>query len=86
MSSDMVREDPVLAALRELSPCDVPPARAARLRARCHKGLAAQNAARRFSRHRDSRVWGRSLRVLASAWCVVYAFETVRRAVAIIAW
>jgi hypothetical protein len=76
-------EDPVLAALRELRPCDVSAARARRLRSRCHRGLERQHAVKRAPRSGSADVWRRSVRVFAGAWCVIYLLETIRRAAAV---
>jgi hypothetical protein len=85
MNANDVSEDPLIAALRELPSHDVSRRRAERLRARCHGCLRTPSSVRPFHSRRDAGIW-RPLRVLASAWCVVYVFETVRRAVAIIGW
>ena len=83
MSSDVVREDPLLVALRELPARDLSPARAARLRARCHSALRAHNVASQVPLSRQGERWRRGVRLFAGAWCIVYLFETIRRAAAV---
>jgi hypothetical protein len=83
MSSKDVQEDPVLAALRELRTCDVSPARAQRLRSRCHRGLTLRQASRHLLRRSEAGVWRRAMRVFAGSWCAAYVFEILRRAAAV---
>ena len=83
MSPEAIREDPLLAALRELPSRDLSPARAERLRARCHSALKAQNVASQAPLSRHGQRWRRGVRLLAGAWCIVYLFETIRRAAAV---
>ena len=81
MSPNDIQGDAVLATLRELRPYDVSPARAQRLRTRCHSGLTMQDSSSHLTPSSGAGVW-RAGRVLAGAWCVVYLFETLRRAAA----
>jgi hypothetical protein len=83
MIPNNIDDDPVLATLRELRGYDVGPARAQRLRNRCHKALEQQYAAPSFSVRTGGNVWRRALPALAGTWCVVYLFETIRRAAAV---
>ena len=82
MRPNDIQGDAVLATLRELRTYDVIPARAQRLRTRCHSGLMRQDSSRHLPRSREAGVW-RAGRVLAGAWCVLYLFETLRRAAAV---
>lgn len=82
MSPNDIQGDPVLAILRELRTYDVSPSRAQRLRIRCHGGLTMQDSSSHLTPSSGAGVW-RAGRVLAGAWCVVYLFETLRRAAAV---
>ena len=81
MNAHDVHSDPVLGALRGLRTYDVTPARAQRLRRRCHAGLRRQRAS--TTRGSDAGAWRWVMRILAGAWCVVYVLETIRRAAAV---
>ena len=81
MRPNEIQGDEVLATLRELRTYDVSSARKQRLRTRCHSGLTMQDS-RQLPRSREAGVW-RAGRVLAGAWCVLYLFETLRRAAAV---
>ena len=83
MRPDDIQEDPVLAALRELRTCDVSAARVKRLRSRCHGGLKTQHSSRHVPRSSGAGAWQRPVRVFAGTWCVLYLFETIRRAAAV---
>jgi hypothetical protein len=81
MNRKDTHQDPLFAAIPELRTYDVTPARAQRLRERCHRGLRLQHAARV---HRlEPTVWPRIVRIVAGAWCVLYVLETIRRAAAV---
>lgn len=82
MPNDMP-DDRVLAALRELRAYDVSPARAQRLRTRCHRRLGTQDLPTHVPRNRHAGIWPRTMTILAAAWCVVYLAETIRRAAAV---
>ena len=84
MTPDDIGEDPVLSLVAGLKTHDVDRRRAERLRARCHSSVRARvvrvtepaaSHAQRFRRGVASGV--------AGAWCVVYLFEIIRRAVVI---
>ena len=81
MSANDNADDPALAALRELRQRDVSPARARRLRARCHQELRARGAEHKPAAD-SARLSPSAVRLLAAAWCVVYLWETLRRAAA----
>jgi hypothetical protein len=72
----------VAAALAGLRLHDVGPARAERLRARCHTALARQAPSRRLA-GRGRRGVPRAVQIVAAAWCFLYVFETLRRAAAV---
>ena len=82
MRPNDIQADAVLAALRELRTYDVSAVRAQRLRTRCHRGLTMPDSYRYLPRSSEAGVW-RAGRVLAGAWCVLYLFETLRRAAAV---
>jgi hypothetical protein len=83
MRPNDIQGDAVLATLlRELRTYDVSSARAQRLRTRCHSGLTMQHSSSHLPRSREAGAW-RAGRVIAGAWCVVYLFETLRRAAAV---
>ena len=81
MDSNHIPDDPILDALRDLRRHDVSGARARRLRERCHRSLRQQPASTARQRERETHRAGRAVRLLAGAWCCVYLFETIRRAV-----
>jgi hypothetical protein len=84
MTSNVVDDDPVLAALGQLHARDVDARRADRLQVRCRAALAAQkrgtDAAAAVGSARWTRVVGP---VLLAAWCAIYVIEVVRLAGAI---
>jgi hypothetical protein len=83
MSAYDVQSDHVLDALRVLRTYDVAPARAQRLRRRCHAGLRRQSASK--TRRPDAGAWRWVMRIFAGAWCVLYLLETIRQAAAVYA-
>jgi hypothetical protein len=81
MTSNLVDDDPVLAALGQLGARDVGTRRAHRLQARCRAVLAAQKRAADAAASVDSARWTRVLGpALLAAWCAVYLVEVVRLA------
>jgi hypothetical protein len=76
MTPNNIQEDAVLAALRDLRTYDVAPARAQRLRIRCHKDIEKWSSG-------ETLTWRQAVGLLASVWCLVYALETIRLAAAI---
>jgi hypothetical protein len=83
MTSNVVDDDPVLAAVSELRIQDVDTRRAHRLRLRCRAALAAQMRtpdAAAAGLARWTLVAGPALLV---AWCAIYVAEIVRLAAAI---
>jgi hypothetical protein len=76
-------DDAVLSALRTLRSCDVNRARAERLRARCHRTLAAQESSGHPSARGSEPVWHRGVFVAAGAWCVLYLWATIYNAVGV---
>jgi hypothetical protein len=70
-------------ALRNLRRYDVSAARAELLRARCHRALQGPRAPASTGRDAGTRRPRRAVRILAAAWCGVYLFETIRRAVSV---
>ena len=84
MTSDDVRDDPVLAALSRLPAQDVDRRHAHRLRARCRAALAARTRAADEAATADSAPWRLIAgSALLATWCVVYVIEIVRHAMAI---
>jgi hypothetical protein len=68
---------------RELRQYDVSPARATRLRDRCHRLLQEQRGSSDERRDGTPHRPQRAVRMLVGAWCSVYLFETIRRAVSV---
>jgi hypothetical protein len=84
MMSDDVREDPVLAALRDLRAWDVDHRRARRLRVRCRAALATQNRSAAAAGDADPAGWKQTAGgALLAGWCAVYLIQIVRHAAAI---
>jgi len=73
----------MLDALRDLRRHDVSSARAQRLRERCHRSLRQQHASTAGRRERETHRVNRAVRLVAGAWCCVYLFETIRRAMTV---
>ena len=81
MTSDVVDDDPVLAALSELGTQDVGTRRAHALQVRCRAALAAQKRAADTVAAAGSARWTLVVGpVLLAAWCAVYLIEVVRLA------
>jgi hypothetical protein len=84
MTSNVVDDDPVLAALGELRAQDVDARRAHRLHARCRSALAAQKRAADAAAGADSGRWTLIAGpTLLAAWCAIYVIEIARLAWAI---
>ena len=75
-------EDDVLASLADLRRRDVSPARARRLRRRCHALLQAEPPAPRSTWPAFRRV---AVPGLAAAWCVAYLAAIIRYTAAVFA-
>jgi hypothetical protein len=74
------QRDPVLAILADLPVYDVSPARAQRLRTRCHRCLEPPDTSSHATWAKEADAGRRAVSVLAGGWCVVYLLETIRRA------
>lgn len=84
MTPNDVDDDPVLAALRQLSIQDIDARRAHRLHARCRAALGARERAPGAPAAGDSARWMRLAGpVLLAVWCAIYVIEVVRLAEAI---
>lgn len=76
MTTDAFNE---LAGLDGLRLHDVGETHATRLQARCHARLQAQEAATGAAG--EITLWRKAGPAVAGAWCAIYVFETLRRAV-----
>ena len=85
MTIDHEPDTDVMTALADLRRCDVSPARARRLRRRCHITLqGAAPPATRSRRPMDTATLRRAaVPVLAAAWCVAYVAAIIRYTVAV---
>jgi hypothetical protein len=84
MTSNVVDDDPVLAALGQLCRQDVGTRRAHALQVRCRAALAAQTRAADAAAGVESWRWTRTIGpVLLTGWCAIYVIEIVRLAGAI---
>jgi hypothetical protein len=83
MTRRNIHEDRVLATLRELSTYDLCSDRAERLRTQCHSRLTMHDSSGESPQLGGAGVWPRAVRAVASAWCVLYLVETIRRAAAV---
>jgi hypothetical protein len=82
--TDDVRNDPVLAALRELRVLDVDDVRAHRLRRRCRAALGPGSPPAIAAAVAEAAFWRRTAGpVLVGAWCAIYLVETLRQAAAV---
>lgn len=85
MTSNDLRDDPLLAALHELPACDVARRRAEHLGTRCRVVLSSETRAISPVVAASSARWPRATGIaLLAAWCAIYVMEIVRRGVA--AW
>ena len=84
MNTDDVRDDAVLSSFSALRACDVSRARAECLRRECHAALRRPEARPSGSAVIRGGSWRRRMLgpAIAGAWCAVYVFETIRRAMA----
>jgi hypothetical protein len=81
MTSDVVDDDPVLAALSELGTQDVGTRRAHALQIRCRAALAGQKRAADAAATEDAVRWTLIAGpALLAAWCAIYVIEVVRLA------
>jgi hypothetical protein len=81
MTTDDIREDPVMEAFARLPVIEPDPRRAERVRARCHGAMGQRQWAEKLPARATSPFsWRRLEPALLAGVCAVYLFEVLRRA------